>query len=349
MDDIDLQRIVEIEYNITIVKGELLNTGLINVTWKLICQSNECYILQQINTDVFNNPFIIDNNMKKLQNYINDNPNKYQDASKIFLNPIHTINNDTMLIYDNKYYRLYNYIISKTITMINKKDIAYEAAYTFGKFTKVFNDFDPNKLELTIVDFHNLPLRYQQFETALKHGNKDRINLAQNEIALLCQLNYLCDKFNNFVKNAKIRVQHHDTKITNILFDDNDKAIYVIDLDTVMGGFFISDLGDMIRTYCSPVDENEADLNKIYIREDYLQAVIDGYLIAMGDSLTEFEINHAYFSGEVLIYMQSLRFLTDYLNDDKYYKVSYENHNYIRACNQLCLLQHLQNYIKDLK
>jgi hypothetical protein len=114
-----------------------------------------------------------------------------------------------------------------------------------------------------------------------------------------------------------------------------------------MGGYFLSDLGDMIRTYVCPVDENEADISRITIREDYLQAVIDGYLSQMGDLLTEFECQHIYFSGEVMIYMQSLRFLTDYLNNDKYYKVSYDNHNYVRACNQLCLLQQLQKYISD--
>jgi hypothetical protein len=344
--DINLQRIVEDEYNIaSIMQEEQVSTGLINITWKLLCESNASYILQEINTNVFCDPFIIDRNIKKLQNYMNKESNS-NDDKHLLLYPLITKTNNTVLIYNDKYYRLYNYINSKTITIISNKDLAYEAAYTFGKFTKLFDDFDPNQLELTIPDFHNLLLRYQQFETAIGNGNKDRINIAQSEIESLRQLNYLCDKFTHFIKHAKLRIQHHDTKITNILFDNNDKAICVIDLDTVMAGYFISDLGDMIRTYVCAVDENEADLDKINIKEDYLQALIDGYLKSMGDSLTEFEKDHIFFSGEVLLYMQSLRFLTDYLHDDKYYKISYDNHNYVRARNQLCLLQHLQSYIK---
>jgi len=377
MNDSNLKRIIEDEYSISIISDEVLSTGLINATWKLVCLSNQCYVLQEINSDVFTDPNIIDRNISKLKCYLNDKDSianqqlqhdtttpttttsspssssssttttssSTTNANNIIIYPLKTKNNNTILIYNNKYYRLYDYINSTTITIITNKDIAYEASHIFSKFTNLFNNYNTNELEITINDFHNLPLRYQQFEIAINNCNNNRINIASNEINILKELKYLCDKYSNFIKHAKLRVHHHDTKISNVLFDNNNKAIYVIDLDTVMGGYFISDLGDMIRTYICPVDENESDFNQIHIREDYLQAVIDGYLSSV--SLTEFEKEHLYFSGEVMIYMQALRFLTDYINDDKYYKISYDNHNYVRACNQLCLLQHLQKYISD--
>src|SRR5437762_4451273 len=119
-------------------------------------------------------------------------------------------------------------------------------------------------------------------------------------------------------KEFKMRVTHDDTKISNVLFNENGKAICVIDLDTVMPGYFISDVGDMMRTYLSPVSEEEKDFDKIIIRDDFYKAIVDGYAKEMNDELTEVERKHFFYSGQFMIYMQALRFLTDHLNDDAY-------------------------------
>ena len=134
---------------------------------------------------------------------------------------------------------------------------------------------------------------------------------------------------------------HHDTKISNILFDKGGKGICVIDLDTVMPGYFISDLGDMIRSYVSPVNEEENNLDKIQVRQDYLEAIKEGYLSAMGNSLSAIEKDHFLYSGQCMIYMQALRFLTDHFNKDIYYGANYEGHNLNRTLNQLTLLDRL--------
>jgi hypothetical protein len=126
-----------------------------------------------------------------------------------------------------------------------------------------------------------------------------------------------------------------------VLFDKHGKGICVIDLDTVMPGYFISDVGDMIRTYLSPVSEEEKDFNKIQIREDFFEAIANGYLSEMGGELSEVEIRHFVYGGMFMIYMQALRFLTDYLNNDIYYGAAYEGHNYLRAKNQVVLLEKL--------
>jgi thiamine kinase-like enzyme len=142
-------------------------------------------------------------------------------------------------------------------------------------------------------------------------------------------------------KAFKIRVTHHDTKISNVLFSEDDKGICVIDLDTVMPGYFISDVGDMFRTYLSPANEEEKDFSKIEIREDYFKAIWDGYMSEMGHELSKEEKAHFIYAGKFMIYMQAIRFLTDHINNDAYYGAAYPDHNFIRAGNQAALLERL--------
>ena len=220
---------------------------------------------------------------------------------------------------------------------------AYEAARQFGKFTKLLSGFDHTQLKITIPDFHNLSLRYQQFQQSLTHGNAERIKEAVHSINLIKKDVYIADEFEKIKINPdfKLRVTHHDTKISNILFDDNSSGLCVIDLDTVMPGYFISDLGDMLRTYLSPVSEEEKDYSKIEIREEFFKSIIQGYVSEMKDELSATEKRYFVYAGKFMIYMQALRFLTDYLNNDVYYGSKYPGHNFVRANNQLTLLKHL--------
>jgi aminoglycoside phosphotransferase (APT) family kinase protein len=154
----------------------------------------------------------------------------------------------------------------------------------------------------------------------------------------------IVDRYKLFLagKDVRVRVTHHDTKISNVLFDQAGKGLCVIDLDTVMPGYFLSDVGDMFRTYVCPVSEEEKDLDKIVVRKEYLEAVRQGYLQAMAGSLTNFELDHFHFAGTMLIYMQAIRFLTDYLTGDKYYGSRYPGQNLVRAQNQGRLLELFQ-------
>ncbi|MEP6845974.1 MAG: aminoglycoside phosphotransferase family protein, partial [Panacibacter sp.] len=149
--------------------------------------------------------------------------------------------------------------------------------------------------------------------------------------------------YENILQNPefKKRVTHHDTKISNVLFDSDNKGLCVIDLDTVMPGHFISDVGDMMRTYLSPAGEEESDLSAIEVREAYFEAIVNGYLSEMQDELTTTEKDYFIYAGKFMIYMQALRFMADYLNNDIYYGAKYELHNLNRAINQLTLLNRL--------
>ncbi len=314
-------------------------TGLINNTWKIKHGGDE-YILQRINQNVFRIPEDIAHNIRAIADHLSTHAPGY-----LFVVPLTTEDNKDMVFDGDGYFRLMPFVTgSRTFDVASSPAIACEAAREFGCFTRNLSAFDASVLKATIPNFHNLTLRYSQFETSLEKGNKDRIAKAKDEISyLLGRKNILneFDKIKNDV-NFRIRVTHHDTKISNVLFDDDGNGICVIDLDTTMPGYFISDVGDMMRTYLSPLSEEEKDFSRIEVRDEYFLAIAKGYLQEMSEELTANELDHFVYSGEFMIYMQAVRFLTDYFNNDIYYGSKYEGHNLIRAQNQITLLKRYQ-------
>ena len=315
---------------------EKVETGLINKTWK-VTTANKAYILQKINHQVFKQPADISDNMLKLNKYLTKH---YPDY--LFVSPLATTSGEYLV--QNKagdYYRLLPFIKdSHTINTVSTRQEAYEAARKFGQFSSLLSQFNIQELNYTLPDFHNLILRYNQFEQAYQQATPERLTEAKPAISSAFQHQYLVETYASILKDNTIplRVIHHDTKISNVLFDKNDKGLCVIDLDTVMPGYFISDVGDMMRTYLSPANEEEQDLTKITIREDYFEAVVAGYFSEMAKELTDSEIKLCLYAGSYMIYMQAIRFLTDYLNGDIYYPITYAKHNLIRAKNQFTLL-----------
>ena len=336
----EIQKEILSHYNIDpSASVQLFGTCLINTTWQVKDGSQE-YILQRINHDVFKNPFDIAENIETIASHLEKHHPEY-----FFVNSLKTKNNQSLVhLPDHGYFRLVPFV-KKSITydVTQKPEQAFEAAFQFGAFTKALKELPAGSLKITLPGFHNLAARYDQFNHACQSGNPVRIKEAENEISFLQQLDHIVSTYKQITvsDSFKLRVTHHDTKISNVLFDSNGKGICVIDLDTVMPGYFISDVGDMMRTYLSPVSEEEKDFSKIKVREDYFEAILNGYLQEMGDELTEAEIRHFVYAGKFLIYMQAIRFLTDHLNNDVYYGAAYEGHNYMRAKNQVVLLQRL--------
>lgn len=326
---------------------EPIGNGLINTTW-LIENSSRSYILQKINNHVFKHPEYIASNISMLKEYLSEHHPAY-----FFVAPVETVSGQAMYHEAHKgYYRLVPFVQgSHTITTVNKPQSAYQAARKFGQFTQLLSAFPVHKLRITLPDFHNLTLRYQQFCETLKIGDPERIKQSKDYITFITAHKKIVDTYENILKNPsfKLRVTHHDTKISNVLFDSDGNGMCVIDLDTVMPGYFISDVGDMMRTYLSPANEEEKDFSKIEIRDDYFSSIYDGYMSEMGAELTEIERNHFIYAGKFMIYMQAMRFLTDHLNNDAYYGAQYEGHNFIRAGNQIALLKKLLEKEKMLK
>ncbi len=313
---------------------EPLGNGLINATF-LVTSNNKKYVLQKINTSIFTTPENIAYNIELISNYLQKNHPTY-----LFITPIKTSAGKPMVKNGDHYFRLFPYIEnSHTIDVVKTPDQAYEAAKQFAKFTKLLAKLDVEKVKITLPNFHNLQLRLQQFMVAIKHGNTQRIEETKDLITFLSTQKSIVQKFDKLKENFKIRVTHHDTKISNVLFNSTNNGLCVIDLDTVMPGYFISDVGDMMRTYLCPVSEEENDFAKIEIRPSFYEAIVQGYLSEMETELTKVEKQSFLFAGKYMVYMQALRFLTDYLNDDVYYGCKYPTHNLVRAGNQSELLK----------
>jgi thiamine kinase-like enzyme len=313
-----------------------ISGGLINATWKVTDSERE-FILQKINTQVFKSPEAIAENHCQLSKYL-----KHYQPDYPFVSEIPTVVGDTLFKNKEGCFRLLPFVKdSHTILVVQNPSQAYEAAYQFGLFTKMFEEFNTRALKTTIPDFHDLALRYQQFEESIRFGSQERVGECQQVIQQLKSFSYLVAEYKEFTNHpqSKLRVTHHDTKISNVLFNQQDKGICVIDLDTVMSGYFFSDVGDMMRTYLSPANEEELDFTNIIVREEFFKAIASGYLAAMGSELTAHERNSLCKAGYWITYMQALRFLTDYFSNDQYYGAAYPDHNLNRAKNQFILLQ----------
>jgi Ser/Thr protein kinase RdoA (MazF antagonist) len=311
--------------------------GLINHTWKITCE-NQDYLLQKINQQVFKSPEDIMDNLRLLTEYFKSH---YPDY--LFVAPLQTIQGRNYVTQNNHYYRLFPFIENAfSVDIITDPSMAFEASRQFGEFTGLLAAFDPNLLHITLPDFHNLTLRFRQFDESLQHGNKKRIAQTADNVRFLKNQQAIVQEYEKIKNNPdfKLRVVHHDAKINNVLFDiKNNRGLCVIDLDTVMPGYYISDVGDMLRTYICPVSEDEQDFLKIQIREEYFREIAKGYFSEMQHMLTEPEKYYFVYAGKFAIYMQALRFLTDYINNDIYYSIKYEDHNLVRANNQITMLR----------
>ena len=313
-----------------------IHQGLINHTWK-IETALKAFILQQVNHTVFERPLDVADNISLVAAYLSRHSPGY-----VFPAPVKTIHGENLFkSAAGQYYRVFPFIGgSHTINSVQTPEQAFEAAKQFGKFTAVLRDFDTSQLKTTIPSFHDLEMRYQQFLEALDNGNEERKKESAEIIECLQNWSHIVETFKQLKSDPdfKVRVTHHDTKINNVLFDASDKAICVIDLDTLMPGYFISDVGDMMRTYLSEATE-EQDPGEVRVRLDMYEAIVTGYLKEMKDDLTVKEKENFFYAGEFMIYMQALRFLTDHLNNDRYYGAAWPGQNFKRALNQVTLLQ----------
>lgn len=327
-------------------KTDRFGDGLINHTWK-VSTVNESYILQQVNHSIFKSPAAIDNNIAKLNAYLSQYYPEY-----VFVSPLPALSGVTLIQTHEGYFRLFPFVRnSHSINVVSRKEEAFEAAKAFGKFSRQLSNFKAEELAITLPDFHNLSLRFEQFLQACATAGAARKTKAEYWISIVLQNRDIVTTYEKLISDGEIplRVIHHDTKISNVLFDSNDKGICVIDLDTVMPGYFISDVGDMMRTYLSAASEEETNCENIAIRADFFQAVCEGYLSEMGSVLTATEKSCFGYAGKFIIFMQAVRFLTDYLQNDIYYGKKYEEHNLNRAINQLTLLENFKKIDADLK
>ena len=306
----------------TILSINQNKTGLINQTFEIHTTKSQ-YLLQKINTQVFpnyqqglENTILIKKCLIKT-NYPYKFPSPLQNQ---YLN------------FENKIYRLLPFVKnSKSINKVSKISEVKEAAKCVREFYRCLQDFPIEKLNVTIPNFHSGEHKIMAFNNALKNSNELRKKNAEPLILELEGNLKILIKWDEVCRILPKRVIHYDAKINNFLFKKNtNKVIALIDLDTLMPGCVLSDVGDMIRTYSNPMGEESKDISNVICNKNIVAAIING----VKDSLTLKETEYLNFGGLAITFMQSVRFLSDYLNDDIYYKTNYENQNLVRANNQ---------------
>ena len=333
------------------VKIEPLGKGHINDSYRVGTDEKE-YVLQRINHNIFKNVHELQNNIHRVTSHIRTKliEKGVTDVERrvITLIPTH----DGVLYYkdvNGDYWRLMIFIKdSKSYDDINP-DLAYRAGMAFGEFQKTLEDIPGEPLFETIPNFHNMENRLESFRESVKANKAGRLDEVADLVKEIEDRAEEMCKAERMHREGKLpkRINHCDTKVNNILFDNDDQVICVVDLDTVMPGYVLSDFGDFIRTGANTGAEDDKNLDNVSVNLDIFEAYAKGYLKHAASFLTDTEIENLPYGAKLLTYMQTVRFFTDYIDGDTYYKIAYPQHNLVRTKAQFKLLQSLEeNYEK---
>lgn len=324
--------------------------GHINDSYIIEVNKSCSYFMQRINHHVFRDPEALINNLVQVNNAMNT----YYGREK---NPYPQIiqNRNKKYFYrdDNgNYWRIMDFVPgSRSFNICENTEIAFEGAAAFGRFQRVMNAEDPSEYTSTIPDFHHLGKRIVMMEEAIKADQLNRCAEASAEISFALERKQYAAELDALINSGKVpaRVTHNDTKLNNVLFTNHAiKHICVVDLDTVMPGTVLYDYGDMVRTFTSPVEEDEPDPAKVVFRKEIFEALTGGYLSELKESLTDDEKANLLFGGKIMLLMIGIRFLTDFLEGDHYFKTSRKKHNLERCRNQFALLKQLEEQEEEL-
>ncbi len=330
---------------------EALKRGHINDSYIIDIDGKCAFFLQRINHHVFKDPVGLIENLLKVNQAMKTNFGKDGNPYPEILQ-----NRNKKYYHKDKsgnYWRLMNFVPdSHSFNICENATIAREGAAAFSQFQLIMNGEDVAAYIPTIPDFHNLGKRLSKLKEAIDKDEFLRLEIARQEIDFALERFFYANELDELLQDGSIpiRVTHNDTKLNNVLFkNDSNKFICVVDLDTVMPGTVLYDYGDMVRTFTSPVEEDEPDPAKVVFRTHIFEALTEGYLSKLKDSLSESEKEHLLFGGKIMLLMIGVRFLTDFLEGDHYFKTNREQHNLQRCRNQFVLLKQLEEKESDLK
>jgi N-acetylhexosamine 1-kinase len=317
-----------------------LGEGNINDTYIGTAQGAR-WVIQRLNKTVFRTPEHVVENIATLTHHLK--ANDYQLAIPEY----RITSNGTSHWVDTtgQYWRACLYMENTFAPeRLPTAQHAAEAAKAYGHFVATLSTLDPSAIHETIPGFHDTAKRYAQLREAVALDPANRLSEVQKDVDELFDYQYISDKVMQLHAAGKLplRVTHNDTKAGNILLDQTTgKAVAVIDWDTVMPGCLLSDFGDMVRTLASNCYEDDPNVTDLEVQTDILEALKEGYLSTTQDFLTPTERNNLILGAQWIIGEQAVRFMTDYLMGDVYYKTTYPTHNLVRARNQLALLHQL--------
>lgn len=323
-------------------------SGHINLTYKVNCDDGSAYILQRINQYVFTDPKAVMENVGAVTEYLRT---RVSDPSEI----LHFVSSDTGTYYyvdeAGEYWRCYEFADGLCLDLPESDKDFYESAIAFGRFQEMLRDFPAETLHETIPLFHNTANRYRLFRKALQEDRVGRAASVQPEIDFLLQRQEEGATICRLLDAGEIplRVTHNDTKLNNVLLDcKTRKALCVLDLDTVMPGSSLYDYGDSIRFGAATAPEDEKDLSKMGINLHLFRVYTAGYLAAC-KSLTPKERELLPLGAKTLTLELAVRFLTDYLDGDRYFKTAYPEHNLVRARAQMKLVADMEEKWEDMQ
>lgn len=344
------------------IKYETVVMGNINCTYKVTYKHPDGflkrYIVQKVNMYVFRKPRQIMNNIDYITTFIkNKNALNGITDTRTYMHFYHTHNNDKRKNYyvDNNhgFWRISKYIEnSVTFNVCESLFVLEEAGRAFGKFQNDLSDFDAQKLYETIPHFHDTKRRLTDFFRHVNEDSCDRVESVSNEIDYIVSVRERASELTEMLEwgELPLRVTHNDTKINNVLFDkDTEKALVVIDLDTVMPGLVAHDFGDAVRFAASSAAEDEKDISKVYFDLEKFEAFSKGFIPEVREALTEREVETLALGAFTMTVELAARFLDDYITGDNYFKIRYPGHNIVRAKCQIALAKDMERKFGEMQ
>jgi hypothetical protein len=327
----------------TIADVEEYGSGHIHQTFLVSLKDNHLkYILQKLNTFIFTDVAALQANIEKVTDHIEKNTNDKDRGIRV----VKSLKSSSFHVDGSgNYWRVFNFVAgSRTFDTIESTDLARQGGHALGKFLSELQGFPVEELHLVLPDFHNLDKRFRQFNDAVEADPFYRRQDIEEEIA--CAQRYY-QKFKRFFASVHtdtipVRLTHNDPKFNNILFDKQHKSICMIDLDTVMPGFVYYDFGDAIRTGAASGAEDEEDVVRMFFKLELFKAYAEGFLSETQGILTKAELSTLALAPQLMTFIIGLRFLTDYLNGDIYFKTHRTNHNLQRWFAQKALLMDME-------
>lgn len=345
------------------IEGKVLESnphggGYINDTYRVVCEKEDgskiSYILQRINHNIFKDPEGLMENFVLICDYLKkiveaEGGDPYRET----LTVIPTKDGKNLVCADDgNYYRMLLFIEDTVCHEVSQGvDDFYKCAKAFGNFQYMLKDFPAEKLTESIPDFHNTPKRFETFLKAVEENKSGRAHLVQDEINFILERKEVADSLVDLLKAGELplKVTHNDTKLSNILMDaKTDDSLCVIDLDTIMPGLAAYDFGDSIRAGACYTAEDETDLSKVYLVTELFEAYVKGFIEGCKDGLTKKEVETLPLGAKVITLEQGIRFLTDYLDGDLYYKTQYPEHNLDRTRTQLKLVAGMEEKWEEM-
>lgn len=348
----DVCRRFGVESKITYIEQK--KSGLINTTYYLETLDEEKYVLQKINTYVFKNPEELMENISSVTHFLRKKIRETGGDPERETLRFFKSDNEKYFLYDeeNSAWRLYRFV-DDSYTVDETKDLTVfrSAGAAFGRFMRLLNNYPAQNLHETIVDFHNTPARFQTFLNSLEKNTSGRKGNCKEQIDFVLSREADTHFVMNMYENGLIptRVTHNDSKINNVLFDrKTDRGICVIDLDTVMPGVSLYDFGDTLRSGANNTREDDSNLNNVFFDLDLFRSYTEGFLSETAHCLTKAELENLPFGVKLMTLECGIRFLTDYLDGDVYFRTDYPEHNLVRAKNQFRLVEDIESKYDEM-